>query len=201
MPKPSHDAFELKNSGLDVFLYADVGAEANGSPLTIFSVLGRLGLDPWAQAASWAALPNAGAIDGLAHSIDQMPLMPGVLADSRAIAARLIQLLPGKQGPVVPVEAVAAVPAAAKIWSPVTMVSCGVAVGVVLCVLLSLKHPAETITPVLQPVAIAGSTAPADVRLDQFELGRPRSSSASSPNATTPIATPVPAVAVQPPRP
>lgn len=198
MPRPPHDAFALKNSGLDVFLYADVGAEANGSPLTILSVLARLGLDPWAQAASWAALPKAGAIDGLAQSIDKMPLTPGVLADSHAIAARLIQLLPGKQRPV---EAVAAVPATATIWSPVTMVSCGVAAGVILSLLLSLKHPAETITPVLQPVATAGSTAPADVRLDQFELVRPRSSSASSPNATTPIATPVPAVAVQPPRP
>ena len=33
------DAFALKNSGLNAFLFAEVGTELNGSPLTILSVL------------------------------------------------------------------------------------------------------------------------------------------------------------------
>ena len=52
--------FALKNSGLDAFLYADVGTEPNGSTLTILSMIARLGRDPWAEAANWATLPRAG---------------------------------------------------------------------------------------------------------------------------------------------
>jgi hypothetical protein len=40
------NAFALKNSGLNEFLFAEVGIEANGTPLTILSVLARLGLVP-----------------------------------------------------------------------------------------------------------------------------------------------------------
>ncbi len=50
----STDAFALKNSDLNTFLFADVGTELNGSALTILSVLARLGEDPWAEAARWA---------------------------------------------------------------------------------------------------------------------------------------------------
>lgn len=45
------DVFALKKSGLEAFLYADVGIEANGSMLTILSLLARLGKDPWTEAA------------------------------------------------------------------------------------------------------------------------------------------------------
>ena len=45
------DAFALKNSGLNEFLFAEVGIELNGSPLTILSILARLGQDPWVEAA------------------------------------------------------------------------------------------------------------------------------------------------------
>jgi hypothetical protein len=88
------DVFALKNSGLDGFLYADVGAEANGSTLTVLSILARLGKDPWAEAAKWAALPKAAVIDSLAQSIAQMPLAPSALSGARDSAARLVQLLP-----------------------------------------------------------------------------------------------------------
>ncbi len=36
------DTFALKNSGLNEFLFAEIGTELNGSPLTILSVLARL---------------------------------------------------------------------------------------------------------------------------------------------------------------
>ncbi len=94
MPATRPNVFALKESGLDAFLYADVGAEANGSRLTILSVLARLGKDPWAEAARWAALPKAAVIDSLAQSIAQMPLVPSALAGARDSAARLVQLLP-----------------------------------------------------------------------------------------------------------
>lgn len=90
------DAFALRNSGLDAFLFAEVGEELNGLPLTILSVLARLGKDPWAEAAKWVSLPKAATIDRLTQSISQMPLSPEALNDARATASRLILLLPAQ---------------------------------------------------------------------------------------------------------
>jgi hypothetical protein len=88
------DVFALKNSGLNDFLFAEVGSEMNGSPLTILSVLGRLGKDPWVEAARLDRLPKSSTIDDLASSISKMPLCPQALMDARSTAARLILLLP-----------------------------------------------------------------------------------------------------------
>ena len=40
------DVFALNNSGLEPFLFAEVGDELNGLGLTVLSVLARLGHDP-----------------------------------------------------------------------------------------------------------------------------------------------------------
>jgi hypothetical protein len=90
------DAFAFKNSGLNAFLFAEVGEELNGSPLTILSVLARLGKDPWAEAAKWVGMPKAAIIERLTQSISQMPLCPQALTDARATASRLILLLPSQ---------------------------------------------------------------------------------------------------------
>jgi hypothetical protein len=91
------DAFALKNSGLNDFLFAEVGTEMNGSRLTILSVLARLGKDPWVEAARWAKLPKAGMIDCLESSMSQMPLRQQAPGEVRATAARLIALLPSQR--------------------------------------------------------------------------------------------------------
>ena len=93
------DAFALQNSGLNAFLFAEVGTEVNGSPLTILSLLARLGADPWAEAARLARLPKAALIDYLANSISLMPLCPQALSDARSTAARVILLLPSQTPP------------------------------------------------------------------------------------------------------
>jgi hypothetical protein len=90
----STDAFALKNSDLNTFLFADVGTEQNGSALTVLSVLARLGEDPWAEAARWTNMSKSAAVDCLAQSIGKMPLDPLALADTYATASRLILLLP-----------------------------------------------------------------------------------------------------------
>ena len=92
----SSNAFALKESGLNDFLFAEVGTELNGSPLTILSILARLGQDPWAEAARWTKLPKAATIDKLAQSIAQMPLPPQAIAEARTTASRLILLLPSQ---------------------------------------------------------------------------------------------------------
>jgi hypothetical protein len=88
------DVFALKNSGLERFLFAEVGTEMNGSTLTVLSVLARLGQDPWDQAAQWVSLPKATIIDRLTKSIAQMPLSEQALRDVDQTANRLILLLP-----------------------------------------------------------------------------------------------------------
>jgi len=83
----------LKNSDLNAFLFADVGTELNGSALTILTVLARLGSDPWSEAARWAKMPKAAAIDCLAQGIGKMPLSSQALAETFATASSLVKLL------------------------------------------------------------------------------------------------------------
>ena len=92
MTKP--DVFALRNSGLDSFLFAEIGIESNGSNLTILSLLARLGVDPWTKAAEWAEAPRTKVVDLLAADIARMPLAPDAIATARATAARLVCLLP-----------------------------------------------------------------------------------------------------------
>jgi hypothetical protein len=95
---PSGDALALKNSGLNEFLFAELGTERNGSTLTVLSTLARLGKDPWAQASEWARMPGSAAVDGLTDSILRMPLCAPDFIEARATAGRLVRLLPRPAG-------------------------------------------------------------------------------------------------------
>jgi hypothetical protein len=94
------DAFAFKASGLNAFLFAEVGIEQNGSTLTVLSTLARLGNDPWALAAEWAKMPNAASVDCLTKSILRMPLSGPAYVEARATATRLVLLLPRQSGQV-----------------------------------------------------------------------------------------------------
>ena len=91
---PSTDAFAFRQSGLNEFLFAPVGAEANGMTLSLVSVFARLGNDPWPEAGRLAKLPKSEATESLARSITSMPTSIWPLQAATAIAARLIALLP-----------------------------------------------------------------------------------------------------------
>ncbi len=92
------DAFALKTSPFNAFLFSEVGLELNGSALTVLSILARLGEDPWSQALNWTRLPKPAVIDDLADRIRQMPLCPQALLDARITASQLILLLPLQNG-------------------------------------------------------------------------------------------------------
>jgi hypothetical protein len=138
------DAFAFKNSGLNAFLFAEVGTELNGSPLTILSVLARLGQDPWAEAAKWAKLPKAMMIDRLTQSISQMPLTPQAIQEARATASRLVLLLPSQ------VPRSTDTPAASKVGMPkwVLMGICGaaIALGLAFTILPGAKPTGQVTT-------------------------------------------------------
>jgi hypothetical protein len=78
----------------EAFLFAPLGDDRNGTPLAIASILGRMSLDPWSEAASLAALPADAAERKLASLIDAMPNQPPGHPESATLAAHLVKLLP-----------------------------------------------------------------------------------------------------------
>jgi hypothetical protein len=77
----------------DEFLLAPVGVDASGMPLTLLSLLARLGIDPWEEAAELAHLSREPAMQRLASRLEAMPNGPASAADTVNIATRLIALL------------------------------------------------------------------------------------------------------------
>ncbi len=126
------DAFALKNSGLNEFLFAEIGDETNGSSLTLLSMLARLGKDPWAEAARWATLPTAALTQILIDSMARMPLTAQALRDAPGTAARLIGLLPQRRATGQPGQLVVAQKAAEGLgWLPLAFILTALAMGVV----------------------------------------------------------------------
>ena len=76
------------------FLYATIGAEANGSSLSVLSAMARMNLDPWREAACLAELPGKAATSRLTTLIAALPAGPSVPDEPGVTAARLIKLLP-----------------------------------------------------------------------------------------------------------
>ena len=167
------NVFALKNSGLDAFLYADVGTERNGSPLTILSMIARLGQDPWTEAARWAALPRSGAVESLSQSIAKMPIKPSTLTETRIIAERLVQLLPAITADRPQGDRATAVTSAPN-WVPITMLYCAMALGMALFGLLTPKPlpVADTFTT-RQALVVPGSvsTGVTPLVLDESHAG------------------------------
>jgi hypothetical protein len=130
------DVFALRNTGLEPFLFAEVGEELNGSLLTVLSLLARLGYDPWAEAARLVDLPKAAVIDALMRGIAQMPLCPRALSEARATTLRVIRLLPVNNTVAAAAvgnvrESLAEVPK----WLPMTLLYCALMLGVGLSML------------------------------------------------------------------
>ena len=77
----------------DEFLYSPVSRESDGTPVTLLTVLARLGVDPWEEAADLARLSREPALQRLASHLEAMPNGPATAADTVSIATRLITLL------------------------------------------------------------------------------------------------------------
>jgi hypothetical protein len=147
------DAFALKNSGLNAFLFAEVGTELNGSPLTILSILARLGRDPWAEAARWAEMPKPAMIDCLAYSIAQMPLCPQALVEARVTASRLVMLLPAPNATARRIESAAAISSAMPKWALAALFFGALAFGMVVINAIQVSGPPTTVSaPTAQTV-------------------------------------------------
>ena len=78
----------------DPFLFAPIAEESNGMQRTVVSVLARLDVDPWEEAANMARLPGESATRRLAALLEALPVGLMGQQDSGLIAARLVALLP-----------------------------------------------------------------------------------------------------------
>jgi hypothetical protein len=77
----------------DKFLFASIGEQKNGAPLSIVTALARLELDPWDEAARLAKMPTASATAALALIIAKVSDFAAV-AEIPKLSAQLVELLP-----------------------------------------------------------------------------------------------------------
>jgi hypothetical protein len=78
----------------DAFLFASVGEEIDGRPLSVLSALARLGLDPWDEAAHLAQQTREAAADRLAGMMARLYERRWSTSEARRIAGGLIERLP-----------------------------------------------------------------------------------------------------------
>jgi hypothetical protein len=83
----------------DNFLYAQVGLDSDAETLSVLSVLARLQLDPWKEAAELAMLPKLTAATRLTALLVRLPGGSWTQAESKGIADGLIELLPRGRAP------------------------------------------------------------------------------------------------------
>jgi hypothetical protein len=98
--------YSLGHSEYNAFLFASVGEEKIGMPLTVLTALTRLDVDPWLEAARLADLSKEAALQAFTATIARLPEGDWKASDAGAIAARLLNWLPGKSAPAVPATAV-----------------------------------------------------------------------------------------------
>jgi hypothetical protein len=86
--------FSLLHSELNDFLFAELGEEENGSPLSVLSALTRLGVDPWAEGARLSKLSKDAAARSLVTMIEMFPPEKRSFSEVMALAEKLARLLP-----------------------------------------------------------------------------------------------------------
>jgi hypothetical protein len=82
------------SSEFDTFLYASVEERSDGPMLSVLSALARLDIDPWQEAAKLARMTRDKAVCRMAALIESLPGDCSTHMNSKAIATRLIALLP-----------------------------------------------------------------------------------------------------------
>jgi hypothetical protein len=79
---------------LDPFLFASVGEEVEGIPLSVVSALARLDLDPRKEAARLSHLTSRAAASQLGRLLARLPDRPWTPLEIRRTARKLVELLP-----------------------------------------------------------------------------------------------------------
>jgi hypothetical protein len=132
----SPDLFALSHSALNPFLYADIGPHDGAGTLTIASLFGRRGDDPWEEAARLARLPPHAAVASLAAMIAAAPANACSLPEATAMAERLIALLPAPPTVADRLSGVRRIPAMPQLprWPLGPLATCAVGLAVVVAI-------------------------------------------------------------------
>lgn len=88
------DRFGSPYEEFAAFLFAPIGDDSRGMPLTVLSALSQLGLDPDMEARRLKALSHEAATQALVAWIEALPEGEWTSMDARLIAARLLETLP-----------------------------------------------------------------------------------------------------------
>jgi len=134
------------------FLFAAIGTDRNGEPLSVVSALARLDLDPWAEAAALARLPRAAAVQKLSAMLRRYPEIPRLVQESGTVAAGLIALLPAGSNTI---RQVAAAPSR---W-PLARGSAGIALLVAFGFVLALEIVIQATPSHAGPAAASAPTS------------------------------------------
>jgi hypothetical protein len=94
MAWPARSRFSLLNSRFQDFLFASIGNDEKGMPLSVASAMARLDVDPWTEAGRLVHLPRVKAAEALASMISRIPLANCEATLALDIADRLVALLP-----------------------------------------------------------------------------------------------------------
>lgn len=81
-------------SEFDAFLFAVIGEDRNGMALSVVSMLARMDLDPWQEAANLAAVSEEMAAQRLAPLLAALPERTLQQTSPETTAVRLVALLP-----------------------------------------------------------------------------------------------------------
>lgn len=91
-------AYSLEQLGQDPayerFLIAPVGDDAKGASVSVLSMLSRLGVDPWREAADLAAMPHNKARARLDVLMSRFTDVPSLIAPRGEIISQLLARLP-----------------------------------------------------------------------------------------------------------
>ena len=85
---------DLLTGGFDEFLFSSIGAEPNGSDLSMLSAFARRDRDPWREAARLGGLPTGRAVENISSFIGEFSELDLSGAERQALAERLARLLP-----------------------------------------------------------------------------------------------------------
>jgi hypothetical protein len=143
-------------SEFDVFLFAPMGEDRNGAPLSVLSALARLNVDPWEEAAALARLPLDAATRKLTSLIAALPVGSSARADPATMAHRLVALLRSQSAP--QIRSRAAVPSGALIHFQAIAVTMCFLIAMIFMItshsIMAARHTQASLEHSLAPVAV-----------------------------------------------
>ena len=137
----------------DDFLFARINEDSEATPLSVLSVLARLGVDPWEEAANLARLERISAAKRLAAFIATTPGAPPAYLSAKTVCDRLIGLLPSPAGVTKQPRQERVVRASTKSWFVIVL-----AVIAVILAIQSIVISRQSTTPAHEPHATSSST-------------------------------------------